>query len=66
MEEEYTRRRRRRCLRRGAWGRIELGLEDVTVAHSRVVFDAPSALPLRTDQMLLPDVKPGAQKPTGA
>ncbi len=58
VEEEYTETETAPLFAPGRVGRIELGLEDVTVAHSRVVFDAPSALPLRTDQMLLPDVKP--------
>ena len=58
VEEEYTETETEPLFRPGRVGRIELGQEDVMVAHSRVVFDAPAALPLRTDQLLLPDVKP--------
>jgi len=58
VEEEYTETETEPLFKPGRVGRIELGQQDVTVAHSRVVFDAPAALPLRTDQLLLPDVKP--------
>jgi tetratricopeptide (TPR) repeat protein/transglutaminase-like putative cysteine protease len=58
VEEEYTETETAPLFAAGRVGRIELGQEDVTVAHSRVVFDAPTALTLRTDQLLLPDVKP--------
>ena len=42
----------------GPRGARRTGQEDVMVAHSRVVFDAPASLPLRTQLLLLPDVKP--------
>lgn len=58
VEEEYTETETEPLFKPGRVGRIELGQQDVTVAHNRVVFDAPAALPLRTDQLLLPDVKP--------
>ncbi|MGO9776858.1 MAG: transglutaminase domain-containing protein [Terracidiphilus sp.] len=35
-----------------------MGQQDVMVAHTRVVFDAPASLPLRTQLLLLPDAKP--------
>ena len=46
----------------GRVGRIVLGQEDVPVAHSRVVFDAPAALPLRTDLLLLPGCQARAHR----
>src|ERR1700722_12625755 len=58
VEEEYTETETEPLFRPGRVGRVELGQEDVMVAHSRVVFDAAAALPLRTGQLLLPDVKP--------
>ncbi len=58
VEEEYTETETEPLFAQGRVGRIELGQQDVPVAHSRVVFDTPVALPLRTDLFLLPDVKP--------
>ena len=58
VEEEYTETETEPLFAPGRLGRVELGQEDVMVAHSRVVFDAPTALPLRTEQLLLPEVKP--------
>ena len=58
VEEEYSLAETESLFAQGRAGRIDLGQEDVPVAHSRVVFDAPAALPLRTDLLLLPDVKP--------
>jgi len=58
VEEEYTETETEPLFAPGRVGRVELGQENVPVAHSRVIFDAPTALPLRTDLFLLPDVKP--------
>ena len=58
VEEEYTETETEPLFAPGRVGRVELGQEDVTVAHSRVVFDAPASLPLQTQLFLLPDVKP--------
>ena len=58
VEEEYTETETSPLFAPGRVGRVELGQEDVMVAHSRVVFDAPASLPLRTELSLLPDVKP--------
>ena len=58
VEEEYTETETRAAVCAGPRRAHELGQEDVPVAHSRVVFDAPAALPLRTDMLLLPDMKP--------
>jgi tetratricopeptide (TPR) repeat protein/transglutaminase-like putative cysteine protease len=58
VEEEYTETETQPLFAPGRVGRIELGQQDVPVAHSRVIFDAPAGLPLRTDVFLLPDVKP--------
>jgi tetratricopeptide (TPR) repeat protein/transglutaminase-like putative cysteine protease len=58
VEEEYTETETEPLFRAGRVGRVVLGQEDVPVAHSHVVFDAPAALPLRTNLLLLPGIKP--------
>lgn len=58
VEEEITRTDSQPLFAPGTVGRVRLGEEDVPVAHSRIVFDYPSALPLRTKLLLLPGVKP--------
>jgi hypothetical protein len=58
VEEEYTETETEPLFRAGRVERVVLGQEDVPVAHSRVVLDAPAALPLRTDLLLLPGIKP--------
>ncbi|MGA2206410.1 MAG: DUF3857 domain-containing protein, partial [Terracidiphilus sp.] len=58
VEEEYTQTETDPLFAQGRVGRIDLGRENVPVAHSRVVFDAPAALPLRTGLLLLPGLKP--------
>jgi tetratricopeptide (TPR) repeat protein/transglutaminase-like putative cysteine protease len=58
VEEEYTETETEPLFRAGRVGRVVLGQEDVPVAHSQVVFDAPAALPLRTNLLLLPGIKP--------
>ncbi len=58
VEEEFTLADTEPLFAQGLAGRIDLGQENVPVAHSRAVFDAPAALPLRTSLLLLPDVKP--------
>ena len=42
----------------GHVGRVGFGRQMVPVAHSLAVFDAPASLPLRTETVLLPDLKP--------
>jgi tetratricopeptide (TPR) repeat protein len=58
VEEEYTETETEPLFRAGRVGRVVLGQEDVPVAHSHVVFDAPAALPMRTNLLLLPGIKP--------
>jgi len=58
VEEEYTETETAPLFAPGRVGRVELGQQDVMVAHTRVVFDAPASLPLRTQLLLLPDAKP--------
>lgn len=58
VEEEYTETETEPLYVAGRVGRVVLGQEDMPVAHSRVVFDAPAAMPLRTNLLLLPGVKP--------
>ena len=42
----------------GRVGRVGFGHERVPVEHSRAVFQAPASLPLRTEPLLLPNLKP--------
>jgi tetratricopeptide (TPR) repeat protein/transglutaminase-like putative cysteine protease len=65
VEEEYTETETEPLFAQGRAGRIDLGQERVPVAHSRVIFDAPAALPLRTNQELLPGVKPVRAQASG-
>jgi Tfp pilus assembly protein PilF len=58
VEEEFTLTETEPLFAQGRVGRVDLGQENVPVAHSRVVFDTPAALPLRTNLLLLPDLKP--------
>jgi tetratricopeptide (TPR) repeat protein/transglutaminase-like putative cysteine protease len=58
VEEEFSVTENETLFTAGRVGRVVLGQEDVPVAHSRVVFDAPAALPLRTNLVLLPGIKP--------
>ena len=65
VEEEYTETETEPLFAGGRVGRIDLGQQDVPVAHTGVVLDYPVALPLRTGQMLLPDVKPVRKEAAG-
>ena len=58
VEEEYTVSDTEPLFAAGRVGRIVLGQQDIPVAHSRVVLDFPASLPLRTNLLLLPGVKP--------
>ncbi len=58
VEEEFTRTDSQPLFAPGTVGQVQLGEESAPVAHSRVVFDYPAALPLRTNLLLLPGVKP--------
>jgi transglutaminase-like putative cysteine protease/Flp pilus assembly protein TadD len=65
VEEEFVERETQPYFSQGHVGQISFGQEAVPVAHSRAVFDAPSALPLRTDTLLLPNVKPQRTEANG-
>ncbi len=58
VEEEYTERENEPFFAKGHVGSILFGQERAPVEHSRVVFDAPASLTLRTSTLLLPDLKP--------
>ena len=45
-------------LLRGRVDQVSFGREQVPVAHSSVLFDAPASLPLHFGYLLLPDLKP--------
>ncbi|MGP8186373.1 MAG: DUF3857 domain-containing protein [Terracidiphilus sp.] len=65
VEEEFSLNETAPLFAEGRVGRIELGQERVPVAHSRVVFDTPAALPLHTELLLLPDLKPARNESGG-
>jgi transglutaminase-like putative cysteine protease/tetratricopeptide (TPR) repeat protein len=58
VEEEYSETETEPLFVAGRLGRVVFGQEQVPVAHSRAVFDVPAALPLHTDLLLLPGLKP--------
>ncbi len=58
VEEEFTRTDTQPLFAPGTVGHVLLGEENAPVAHSHVVFDYPASLPLRTNLLLLPGVKP--------
>ena len=58
VEEEYVEHETEPFFASGRVGLITFGHEQVPVAHSRVVFDAPASLPLHFGNLLLPDLKP--------
>ena len=58
VEAEYVEHETETFFASGRVGRVSLGQEDVPVEHSRVEFQAPAALALHTETVLLPGVKP--------
>ncbi len=58
VEEEYIEHEIEPLLASGHLGWVTFGHEQVPVEHSRIVLDAPAALPLRTGTLRLPDLKP--------
>ena len=58
VEEEFLERETEPFFAPGRVGRTFFGHEQVPVAHSTAVFDAPSSLPLRIQARLLPGVTP--------
>jgi tetratricopeptide (TPR) repeat protein len=58
VEEEFLEREIEPFFAPGRVGRAVFGHEQVPVAHSSAVFDAPMSLPLRIEARLLPGVTP--------
>jgi len=58
VEEEYVERDTEPFFTSGRVGRVVFGREQVPVAHSSAVFDAPASIPLHFENLLLPDLKP--------
>jgi tetratricopeptide (TPR) repeat protein len=58
VEEEYIETETEPLFAAGRVGRVVLGQQEIPVAHSRVVFNFPAALPLNTNLLLLPGIKP--------
>lgn len=65
VEEEYTQRETEPLFDGGRAGWTTFGREDMPVQHSRVEFDYPASLPLRTTELLLPNVKPQRTEANG-
>ena len=64
VEEEYTEHETEPLFAAGHTGWTTFGRERIPVAHSRVEFDAPASLPLRTSTLLL-DSKPQRMEADG-
>ena len=58
VEEEYIERETEPFFASGHVGAVSFGREDAPVEHSHLVFEAPASLPLRTETLLLPGLKP--------
>ncbi len=65
VEEEYIDRENQPFFAPGHVGELTFGQDRSPVAHNRVVFDAPATLPLRTDTLLLPGLKPTRAEANG-
>jgi tetratricopeptide (TPR) repeat protein len=65
VEEEYVQEETQPFFAAGRVGRTVIGTERVPVGHSRVTIEAPASLPLRTTQLLLPDLKPERTEANG-
>jgi transglutaminase-like putative cysteine protease/Flp pilus assembly protein TadD len=65
VEEEYITRESAPFFASGYVGWITLGRDQAPVQHSRITFEAPQALPLRTGTLLLQDVKPERTEANG-
>ncbi len=58
VEEEYIETETEPFFAPGRVDQVSFGREQVPVAHSSVLFDAPASLPLHFGYLLLPDLKP--------
>jgi tetratricopeptide (TPR) repeat protein/transglutaminase-like putative cysteine protease len=58
VEAEYVEHETEPFFASGRVGRVSFGQEGVAVEHSRAEFEAPASLPLHTETILLPEVKP--------
>lgn len=58
VEGEYTEQETEPFFALGHVVRVTFGRDRIPVAHSRAVFEAPASLSLRTNTLLLPDLKP--------
>jgi transglutaminase-like putative cysteine protease/tetratricopeptide (TPR) repeat protein len=65
VEEEFITTETAPFFAPGRVGRVGFGREAAPVAHSLAVFDAPASLPLRTDTLLLPGLKPRRTEANG-
>lgn len=65
VEEEYTDRETEPLFSGGRSGWTTLGRERTPVEHTRVAFDWPAALPLRTSTLLLDHVTPQRSEANG-
>ena len=65
VEEEFTTAETAPFFAAGHVGRVIFGRERVPVAHSVALFDVPASLPLRTDTVMLRDMKPQRSEANG-
>lgn len=65
VEEEYAESETEPFFAPGRMGEVTFGRDRVPVAHSVVIFDAPSSLPLHFGNLLLPDLKPARSEANG-
>ena len=65
VEEEFSTTETAPFFAPGHVGRVGFGRQAAPVKHSMAVFDAPASLPLRTDTILLPGLKPQRTEANG-
>jgi len=65
VEEEYASSETQPFFTAGRVGEVSFGREEIPVAHSRLVLDAPASLPLHYGNLLLPDLKPTRTEANG-
>jgi tetratricopeptide (TPR) repeat protein/transglutaminase-like putative cysteine protease len=65
VEEEFVTSETAPFFAPGHVGRVGFGRQAAPVKHSLAIFDAPASLPLRTDTILLPGLKPERTEANG-
>jgi Flp pilus assembly protein TadD/transglutaminase-like putative cysteine protease len=65
VEQEFVSKETAPLFSAGTVNRVYFGVVSTPVQHSRLVLEAPSSLPLRYAQQLLPDLKPSRTEAEG-